>query len=234
MMSSDPPVNLFFNAPTENDDLWRNLGRDGHTGFWPVTIKAFYLYGLLLSIFRSTEILIRNSKTNLGGREFHGNFARYLTAFGVFASGVELFGRCLGGITEAEGQATRCLSIGFNWLANPGSTDDNRELTIITTPRSPYTVRELVNLRNFTAHGQATTARNDSFLDFELLPPFPRMIGIAIESWWSQVTTQHRELCINLGRASLLPVNLQQPIVQTMLTFSIQAAGNHFFELDFS
>ncbi len=234
-MASEPPVNLFANVPTDDDERWRNLNQHGHSGFWPVTIKAFYLYGILLSIFRSTEILIENSRVPILERTFQGNFPRYFTSFGICSSAIELFGRCIGGVIEPEGQSGRCLTIGFNWLARPGTIEvNNRNLNIVTTQRSAYTSQDLINLRNFVAHGQATTPRSQPFLDFDLLAPFPEMMGRAVETWWFEVSTRNRDLCVNLARANLMAVHLGQPITKTLFNFSTEAAGTHFFRLNFS
>lgn len=219
----------------QDEQHWVSLGGNLVSGFFPVTIKAFYVYGLILSIFNSTQLLVQSSKSQGLGRRLSTNFPRYFAAFALCASAIELFGRCLGGIAVADGQVSRCLRIGFNWLASPGQINEANDSIVVVTTRHSYTVANLIMLRNFTAHGQATTSRLEQpFIDTDLLHDFPILMETAMETWWFQITSTNRTLCENLAQANVLPISLDQPVNATALSFSVDAAGNPFSRLDFS
>ncbi len=110
-MSRNVPIS-FANpyAVVDNADKWMALGKlaGALPDFTSLELKAFYVIGLIDDICQSVEYLLRAKDAWPD---------KYLPAFGVFASGVDLLGRCLTGNTTPELQGN--LAVGFRYLVEP-------------------------------------------------------------------------------------------------------------------
>src|SRR5437867_6993682 len=117
---SSAPVNAKISDPTvivpdwatqaqEWRDLNANAGGDihGNPDCDPLTIKAAYIVGVVHGLCESVAWLLHVSHAI---RE-----VTYLPAYGIFASGIELMGRCINGNATPAG-STDDLRMGFQWL----------------------------------------------------------------------------------------------------------------------
>jgi len=95
------PVNVKLETPTvsipgwdEEAKEWMSLNAtvQGNPDFYPLTIKAAYIIGVIHDICESVTHLLAHRCA----RE-----TTYIPAYGVFASGIELLGRCVRGNCEA-------------------------------------------------------------------------------------------------------------------------------------
>jgi hypothetical protein len=222
------------NAPTDNAHLWKQLNQQagGNKHFTPVEIKSFYVIGLIYDICTSVEWLLRAEDAWP---------QKYLPAFGVFASAVDLLGRCLTG-NEASRMKDN-LQIGFYYLLLPTNTpcpkllpagEENK--VVVRTAHAPYSISALVALRHYTAHGQATVRHQLPGVDSELLRPFPKMMGDAIDAYWEGGLKGSAEYCSRIGAAKLDPYsNRVEPLKQVYRYFSVmKPAGSMFRSLDWS
>ena len=204
----------------------RTLAQADHT-FAPVEVKAGYVIGLIDDICQSVQCLVKAEKAWP---------EKYLPAFGVFASAVDLFGRCL------TGNRTLCvnenLRVGFWYLFHPSNipppkalSSDKAAAVLVTTSIS-YAVDDLVALRHYSSHGQAASKDLPS-IDNQLLAQFPRPLGDAIETYWSALLND-AEYCRRLGDALIDPyANRAEPLKKTLACFQAGcAAGDLFYGLD--
>ncbi len=202
-----------------NSDQWLALARlaAANPEFTAVEIKAFYVIGLIDDICQSVSWLLTapNAWPDC-----------YLPAFGVFASAVDLLGRCLTGNTTTEVQAN--LLVGLKYLPNPWgdppaktlSRVDASKTVVVRTNHNQYTISDLEALRHYSAHGQSTTRRGLPAFDIELLDPFPVLMGAAIEAYWRGLQ-ENGELCERLAVAELLPYsNRELPLRHTLEYFA--------------
>src|SRR5262245_33774268 len=83
----------------------------GNEDFYPLTIKAAYVIGVIHGICENVAYLLQVSSA---AREL-----TYLPAYGIFASSVELLGRCINGNDTPWGSIAD-LRRGFQWIAGPG------------------------------------------------------------------------------------------------------------------
>jgi hypothetical protein len=173
---------------------WAKLN-PGNPGFYPLTVKAGYVIGVINGICESVSCLLKN-----------GGFARqtsYYPAYGIFASGVEILGRCVKGDSTSYRSTLRA---GFQWLAKPdaGSYDAvcaNQEL--IRTSQRAYTIEELEHLRNYAAHGQATAQFWE--MDCEILTKLHSLLRDGLEHYWSKLTLPGNDvLSTNLANANIV------------------------------
>jgi len=154
---ADAPVNVYLADPTEPvkswselKDSWVKLNSDAHGNreFNPLTIKAFYVFGVQLAIFRCVSYLLEAGKLPS---------TTYLPAYGLFASGIELLGRCLRGNKGTRGSNADLIA-GLQWLSN---SDFNEFTTVpiehqlVCTMNGPYSIQQLAALRNYAIHAQA-------------------------------------------------------------------------------
>jgi hypothetical protein len=146
---ADAPVNVYLADPTEPvkswselKDSWVKLNSDAHGNreFNPLTIKAFYVFGVQLAIFRCVSYLLEAGKLPS---------TTYLPAYGLFASGIELLGRCLRGNKGTRGSNADLIA-GLQWLSN---SDFNEFTTVpiehqlVCTMNGPYSIQQLAVLR---------------------------------------------------------------------------------------
>jgi len=220
------------NVPVVQANKWEQLKQLANAKdiFTPVEIKAYYIIGLVDDICQSVQCLVKADK---------GWPEKYLPAFSLFASAVDLLGRCLTGNRTLN--VNENLRVGFWYLFHPTPTPPSRSLkpanataALVTTPHLPYTVTDLVALRNYSAHGQAAQ-NNLPGVDNELLAQFPEPIGDAMETYWSALQSDV-EYCTRLGDALIDPyANRAEPLSKTLNYFAQgHAAGDMFYRLDWN
>ena len=136
------PVNVKLERPTTcvvdweaQARVWRDLNEsvNGNPDFYPLTVKAAYILGIIYALCKSVDCLFAP------GRLEH----TYLPAYGIFASGVELLGRCINGNTRATG-SVRDLKTGFMWLKTPDFSNVEESEVLITTGTRAYDIETLV------------------------------------------------------------------------------------------
>ncbi len=223
-MGNNAPVNVKLKEPTikingwdEDAQRWLTINNDvqGHPDFYPLTVKAAYVIGVIHTICQSVSILLSDPQTRL---------FTYLPAYGVFASGIELLGRCINGNSTTKDNS-KDISVGFKWLGatffEPYKNSYENvpdEIVLIQTKKYMYAISNLVALRHFAAHGQATAkkvAKNSyvfGYFDYEILEHFPPLLADGLESYWHELQTSET-LCNNLAKADIialrkLPVSL--------------------------
>ena len=169
----DPPVNVKLPVPTGPADVvsrWQQEGPEwtalnnqshGHPGFYPLTVKAGYIVGVIHDICQSVDLLLRDRRSWP---------VTYIPAYGVFASAVELMGRCING-NDTTINNTADLMTGFKWLVPSPAAPLDENTILIRTSAHQYSVGMLAALRHFAAHGQAT-AKRDASGPFATLIPF--------------------------------------------------------------
>jgi len=236
-------------AHVYNDAEWEQL-REGvaNEQFTAVEVKAFYVIGLILEICASVDCLL---KANSLSAEYHPlayqvftSGGRYLPAFGVFASGIELLGRCLTG--NKTHQVNENLRVGFRYLAEPADIPllCNIPLNtgVVSTTRL-YTVQDLIDLRNYAAHGQSTVGQKDGSgkrvpasvppgIEGGLFSKLPQKIGNAIEVYWTRLQRDN-EHCKRLANARIDPYSNRIGPLRHVICYFRQkphkAAGSLFY-----
>lgn len=195
------PVNVRLEYPTinildwpEQAAQWIGLNREigGNPDFFPLTTKAAYVLGIVHDICESVTCLLRYQ---------NGPQATYIPAYGVFASGVEVLGRCITGNSTTMNNV-RDLRTGFRWLASSLHTEVPDDHVLVATRSANYTVTMLAALRHFAAHGQAT-ARGVNDVDYDLLNLLRPQLADGLERYWSELQ-RSEELCNNLAAASIV------------------------------
>lgn len=224
---SSAPVNVYLAEPdidVENWSLqeptWNKLNHDigGNPGFYPITIKAFYLFGVLLAVFNSVEYLLEEGRLPQ---------ITYLPAYSLFASGIDIFGRCIRGNSRVWNSSKDILA-GFKWLADPSfDTYMNvvDQLVLISTTNGPYTIAELISMRHFASHGQATSSQPLPQLDYLILAEMPPIIARALESYWSALQNSP-VACNMLAQANILPYR-NRPIFDALWSISGESPGDY-------
>jgi len=233
-MPRNVPVSLANpNLAVANADQWVELNKlaGGNPEFTAVEIKAFYVVGLLDDICQSVDWLLRAPDAWPD---------KYLPAFSLFASGVDLLGRCLtGNMTDDHNEN---LKVGFHYLAKPNPEPPAKALSraeaeatvVAPTNIHQYTVADLVALRHYTAHGQATTRGGLPGLHVELLDGFPKLIGKAMNTYWDGLQS-HDEYCIRMANAKFEAYRERvEPLKDTLEYFSHpgNSIGGLFYKLD--
>ena len=219
-------------VPVFEESSWKNLNINagGNPDFTAVEIKGFYVIGMLKDIFESVSCLLK---------ALDGWPNKYLPAFGVFASGIDLLGRCLIG-NDTDRKSNDNLAVGFYYLISPVAipplsiTLPFTNSTIVRrTNHYSYSIADLIAIRNYAAHGQATISKGLQSIDIELLDDFPRIISNAIEFFWHSLLSE-RECCIRLGKAKFLPYSVRTgPLKAVMDEFQKgTSAGELFSRLD--
>lgn len=222
---SEPPINVRFETPTdppsnwtEEAQRWRTLNAtqilidgqvlSGHPGFFPLTIKAAYVIGVIHDLCSAVSYLLLNPQTR---QQF------YIPAYGIFASGVDLLGRCLQGNTTHQAGLSRNnpdILAGFKWLHTPSYPAYElveRDAALITTNQTTYSIDMLMSLRHFSAHGQATT--NIQIYEFrdidnEILAHMPVLLARGLENYWQALGASvpigvSELLCNQLARTNI-------------------------------
>ncbi len=220
------PVNVLLQSPTIpivgwdiQASQWTQLNRDvgGNPDFYPLTIKAFYIVGIMLGACTSVSILLRDP---------HSITSTYYPAYAVFASVIDLLGRCLRGNSKPIG-TTDDVRAGFQWLAAPALDSYlsvPNEHILINTPTC-YSISDLIMLRHFTAHGQATTKQDIPPFDFLVLERISPKLSPAMESYWA-LLQKNEQLCNLLAQANIRPYR-NGPIFNSLWSFSADSTGKY-------
>ncbi len=219
----DPPVNVAHPVPTDTLDNWEEEARkwralrdkgyldkvhkDGtliraHGGFYPLTIKAFYVIGIMHNSCQAVSMLLQNEKSR---QKF------YMLAYGVFAANMDLLGRCLQGndTTDAKPKrgGTQDIIVGFQWLKNPSHGTLG---TVVDTDETieGYSIKTLTQLRHFAAHGRATSQSELETVDYNLLEKLLPKFSDGLEAYWAALgksapPATSEILCNNLAKARI-------------------------------
>jgi hypothetical protein len=250
---SQQPYNVCPTAPTNVTSewqaaalLWTALYREvgGSSHFSPLTIKARYVTGVMLATCRSVTIL-------LGERQLIET--TFYPAYIVFASAVELLGRCIRGNASVKG-TTADLEAGLQWLASPNTPGLNTpgqqvspDRVLVATTNYTYTIKELIALRNYSAHGQGVlksagmpellalhnvansaaqgqAAQQPAIKDFDylILGEMPTLLGNGVEAYLTALWSSE-ELANNLAHAAVTPFR-NRPILDSMWNFPADEA----------
>ena len=245
------PVSLADpNAHVYNAEEWEQL-RQGvaNKEFTALEIKAFYVIGIILEICASVDCLLRANSLLADNHPLaHQVFmsgGRYLPAFGVFASGVELIGRCLTG--NKIPQVNENLNVGFYYLAAPAPKPTLCNIpmnTEVVRTSRPYTVQDLIDLRNYAAHGQSTVGKKDTSgkwvpvspppgIERELFGRLPEKMGSAIETYWTGLQCDDKH-CGKLANARIDPYSNRVGPLNHVIDYFGQkpypAAGSLFYK----
>lgn len=230
MIKSDPriehqgdsvfaPMNMKLARPNVpvadwDDAMWLQLNTDvgGNPGFFPLTVKAAYVIGIIHGLAESVSCLLYNLPGSVS----------LLPAFGVFGASIDLLGRCLNG-SDAAMTSSRDLKTGFNWLREQ-KLDDSDSSVVVHTSQRAYTVADLVQLRHFAAHGQANARQRPAF-DEGLLEPMPSLLATGLEVYWNELQ-QSETACNDLARANILALR-SSPVLQSWSMFEQKSDGRH-------
>jgi hypothetical protein len=233
-----------------NDIEWQTI-RDSssvNSQFTPLEIKAFYVVGLLLEICASVDCLLKANSISKNehplAHQVYNAGGRYLPAFGVFSSGIELLGRCLTGNETAD--VNENLRVGFYYIGTPNHTPllhhiPMTEPVISATNRS-YTVQDLIDLRNYAAHGQSVVGEKDPSgkrvpknslpgIERQLFVPLPQKLGDATDTYWARLQN-NQEHCERLAKARIDPYRNRIDPLQHVISYFSQipypSAGSLF------
>ena len=223
----------------DSEKQWLELNRlaGGSQKFTALEIKFFYVMGLLKDIWSSVEVLLQPQQAYTRTRVWPD---RYLPAFSIFSSGVDLLGRCLTGNKKAD--INENLRVGFYYLIFPDnlsnkSLDETKASTsLITTPFAKYSVKDLIALRNFTSHGQATIKNLLPGFDIHLLEQFTPKLQNALESYRVGLR-DYPKLCERLGTAKIgVYKGRIEPLKATLHYYAQQgnSTGDAFKDFDWS
>jgi len=231
------PINVKLEKPTielskwdEESRQWENLNKaaNGNPAFYPLTIKAAYLIGVIHEICNCVDLLLKTAPINS---------VRYVSAYGIFASGVELLGRCLRGNEGTRGSGDD-LEHGYLYMFSAVFDDFEKQpkelqlRTVIgTVDKHGYTIPELVALRHFAAHGQATSEKEESGyykfgdIDYRILAPLSSLIGNGLDKYWTELR-ESDDLCNKLAKANIIPFR-NFPIKTSWLLFEADSTGKY-------
>ena len=195
----EPDPRVVGQAWQNEEQMWGTLNREalGCQEFRPITTKAMYVLGVIHSICTSVTALLKGSLA-----------ATYLPAYGVFASGIDLLGRCIRGnptsFTAPEHGLPSDLLEGFRWLANSYYRRQTPNSIIQTNNDRRYTIDDLVALRHFAAHGQATTRYQLQDIDYEILERLKPLLVEGLDTYWETLKRGNQDLSNNLARANVI------------------------------
>jgi hypothetical protein len=231
------PVNVKLINPTESVDgwdeqaqQWLSINQDagGNPDFYPLTIKGAYVIGVIHTICESVSVLLKNPNAKV---------TTYLPAYGVFASAIELLGRCINGNSTTR-KTTEDLKTGFKWLGSSFFEDfkDDYEkfpdnVVLIQTTTYMYRVPHLVALRHLAAHGQATSGKTINgyyqfgYIDYEILAQFPSLLAKGLEDYWTKLRTDEN-LCNRLAKANIIALR-KWPVFLSWSLFEADSSGNY-------
>ncbi len=200
--------NVFNGSPStewaSQSPRWEKLRNDigAVSDFYPLTVKALYVTGIIFAACRSIDILL-NSTALVS--------TTYFSAYAIYASVVDLLGRCIRGNDTVYG-STRDITAGFQWLAQPElssyATVPEDRLLVTTktswgTTNGEYTIRELIAMRHFAAHGQASSRDLRDF-DYNILGEMPPILAKGVEEYLKALES-NAEPCIQLAKACVAP-----------------------------
>ena len=181
----------------------RRGSRSNHD--FTVTLKARYVTGIILASCMSVNYLM--------SEEYLFEITFYPADI-VFASAVELLGRCING-NESDRKITKDLNTGFQWLADPGidKYQSVQEDHILVKTSLEYSIKTLIAIRHFSAHGQAVKKHEIDDRDYLILEKLPPLIGNGMQAYLTELTS-NETLGICLARAEIEPYR-SRPIVES-------------------
>ncbi len=224
------PVNVKLANPTRSvpdwsmqSAVWTTLNQDvgGNPDFYPLTVKAAYVIGVIHDICTSVTCLLKVRRELLP--------ATYIPAYGVCASGIEILGRCILGVADTR-RSDESLKTGFKWLRSSSYATIPDSHQLIRTSSGVYDIETLAYLRHFAAHGQATVKQRTALhglqgIDLEILEHMPPLIADGLERWWNEL--QHSgELCNALAGANVLAFRTW-PVFKMWRLFERDARGRY-------
>jgi len=224
------PVNVKLQTPTVTISGWNqeatqwmslNAAVGGNADFYPLTVKAAYVIGVEHDICESVKCLLAHPSAKT---------MTYIPAYGVFASGVEILGRCINGNCRTRG-CVADLKTGFKWLASSSCGVPDTHV-FITTNTYAYTIEMLVALRHFAAHGQATTSTISAAgtyqfgnIDHEILSKMHPLIAKGLDRYWNQLQ-RDASLCDKLAKANIIALR-NWPVFRSWTLFEQDESGKH-------
>lgn len=244
-----PPVNLKIADPrvalpawVQERTEWIELNRkiDGHPLFYPLTIKAAYVIGVIHQLCECITFLLRAPVQNLVSQihpwlgpqpRRHPWQTTYVPAYSLLASGINLLGRCLRGNDDAARKSTEDIEAGFKWLHTPrydpaaigeaayGYHGLSDRSPLINTSTQSYTIEQLVKMRHYSAHGQAV-AVGSLFpeADYEILAKMPELLANGLEHYWTALVN-HPDPCDRLAKANIVAYR-GMPILASWIIFN--------------
>lgn len=224
------PVNVRLRTPTIGVTGWPakaarwaalNSSIGGNPDFYPLTIKAAYVIGIIHDVCTSVSRLVKVPRSLVA--------ATYLPAVGVCASGMEVLGRCVLGVDTTQ-RADESLRTGFKWLVNSAYTSVPDSHVLVRTTTNAFDILTLPHLRHFAAHGQATAQSGSPLrqlqdLDTELLAPLPPLIAAGLERWWGELQVSD-EMCNRLAKANIIAFR-SWPVFKMWGLFEQDAQGQY-------
>jgi len=219
------PVNVKLEKPTislptwqSEANKWLNLNSlvRGNRDFYPLTVKAAYVIGIIHDLCISVSILIKTPNSRQ---------STYIPAYGIFASGVDLLGRCILGNSSPTARSTMNLKTGFKWLASSTYSSIPDTHVLVTTASHQYQIEELVYLRHFAAHGQAASKLQFSQVDYELLSKMPPILANGLERYWKHLQSDD-DLCNKLAQANILALR-SRPLLKSWILFEKDKTGKY-------
>ena len=224
------PINVKLKEPTEDIGTWPeekpqwivlNKEAKGNPEFFPLTIKAAYVIGVIHSICDSVQCLLQS-------RAKYAVEKTYIPAYGVFSSGIDLLGRCVKG---ESGPTKTGIWAGFKWLVNSDYENVNNDHILIRTSNQEYSINNLVALRNFAAHGQAINKEIDQNIfkvDYEILGEIRPCLAEGLARYWGELINGDKaeHLCNKLAKANIIRFR-EWPIFLSWSLFERDQSGKY-------
>lgn len=211
------PVNIFIASPSipvmnwqADADQWVDLNSQvgGNPDFYPLTIKAAYVIGVIYDLCMSVTYLLRTDDARQ---------TTYIPAYGIFASSIDILGRCIRGNSSPTRGSIGDIKAGFKWLASTSYATILDTHILVSTTSHPYQIDELVYFRHFAAHGQATSPLKFTQVDYELLARMPPILANGLERYWKHLLVDENA-CNNLAQANVLALR-SHPVLKSWILF---------------
>jgi len=104
---NEPQISDWISQAPRWDKLRSSIG--AVSDFHPLTVKALYVTGIIFAACESIDALL-NSQALIS--------TTYFPAYAVYASIIDLLGRCIRGNDTTTG-STKDVIAGFQWLTRP-------------------------------------------------------------------------------------------------------------------
>jgi hypothetical protein len=219
------PVNVKIGSPSvpipnwqTEADQWIRLNRQvgGNEGFFPLTVKAVYVIGIIHDLCTSVTHLLRVHDTRQ---------TTYVPAYGIFASSVDILGRCIRGNRSPTKGSTDDIKAGFKWLASNSYATILDTHVLVSTASHRYQIDELVCFRHFAAHGQATSRLQFTQVDYQLLSKMPPVLANGLQRYWMHLQADEKA-CNNLAQANVLALR-SHPVLKSWILFEKDQFGEY-------
>ena len=219
------PVNVKIDSPSVSIPNWQkekeqwirlNSQVGGNLDFYPLTVKAAYVIGIIHDLCTSVTYLLEVPDARQ---------TTYIPSYGIFASSVDILGRCIRGNHSPTGGSTGDIKAGFKWLASNSYTTILDSHVLVSTASHPYQIDELVYFRHFAAHGQATSSLQFTQVDYELLSKIPPILANGLERYWKHLQVDENA-CNNLAEANVLALR-SYPILKSWKLFEQDQFGKY-------